>query len=93
MSVLIALEETKNYLRVDSSDDDTLILSLIDSAEKLCAHVARLNENEIEQYTEELKTAILYTVAYLYEHREDADHNGLTLTLRSLLFGIRKEQF
>ena len=93
MSVLIALEEMKNYLRVDSIDDDTLILSLIDSAEKLCVHVARLNENEIEHYTEELKTAILYTVAYLYEHREDADHHALTLTLRSLLFGIRKEGF
>lgn len=32
-------------------------------------------------------------VAYLYEHREEADHHALTLTLRSLLFGSRKEAF
>ena len=93
MSVIVTLEEMKSYLRVDSSDDDTLILSLLDSAEKLCAHVARLEVDEMEQYTEEVKTAILYTVAYLYEHREDADHHDLTLTLRALLFGIRKEGF
>ena len=29
----------------------------------------------------------------LYEHREDADHHDLTMTLRSLLFGIRKAAF
>ncbi|MCP1638607.1 putative phage protein (predicted DNA packaging) [Streptococcus gallinaceus] len=91
--MIVALEEMKSYLRVDSSDDDTLILSLLDSAEKLCIHVARLEEKEVEEHTEELKTAILYATAYLYEHREDADHHTLTLTLRALLFGIRKEGF
>lgn len=30
---------------------------------------------------------------YLYEHREEADHSALNLTLRSLLFGIREEGF
>lgn len=39
------------------------------------------------------KTAVLFTVAYLYEHREEADHHALTLTLHSLLFGSRKEEF
>ena len=91
--MIIALEEMKNYLRVDSSDDDALILSLMSSVEKLCVHVARLEEHEVELHTEELKTAVLYGVAYLYEHREDANHNELTLTLRALLFGIRKEGF
>ena len=34
--------------------------------------------------------AILYALGYLYEHREEADHHSLTLTLRSLLFSIRE---
>lgn len=42
---------------------------------------------------ENAKAAIFYTAAYLYEHREEADHHALTLTLRSLLFGARKEVF
>ena len=91
--MIVALEEMKNYLRVDSSDDDALILSLISSTEKLCVHVSRLEEHEVEAHSAELKIAILYAVAYLYEHREDANHNELTLTLRALLFGVRKEGF
>ena len=39
------------------------------------------------------KIAVMYAVAYLYEHRENADYKALTLSLRSLLFGIRKEGF
>ena len=41
----------------------------------------------------QMRIGILYAVAYLYEHREEADHHELTLTLRSLLFGIRKAAF
>lgn len=37
-----------------------------------------------------LKTAILFTLGYLYEHRENADHHDLALTLRNLLFDIRE---
>jgi hypothetical protein len=40
-----------------------------------------------------IRIAVLYTVAYLYEHREEADHSQLNLTLRALLFGVRKEGF
>ena len=47
----------------------------------------------MEQVNPNLHTAVLYTVAYLYEHREEADHRTLTLTLRSLLFGVRREGF
>lgn len=56
------------------------------------------NENDTAGYTAEelsrirevMKAAVLYALAYLYEHREEADHHGLTLTLRSLLFSIRE---
>jgi hypothetical protein len=37
-----------------------------------------------------MRVAILYALGYLFEHREEADHHGLTLTLRSLLFGLRE---
>lgn len=36
-----------------------------------------------------IKTAVLYAVAYLYEHREDADHHHLMMNLRYLLFGVK----
>lgn len=37
-----------------------------------------------------VKGAVLYSLAYLYEHREEADHHDLTLTLRAILFAVRE---
>ena len=54
--------------------------------------ITRQNEDVFEE-SENAKPAVYYAVAYLYEHREEADHHALTLTLRSLLFGSRKEAF
>ena len=48
---------------------------------------------ELEAHLPMVRIAVLYAAAYLYEHREQADHGELVGTLRSLLFGIRKEVF
>ena len=108
---LITLDEAKNYLRVDTSDDDGLIGVLLSSACRLCADVARLTDeqwavvdgdsdsdeeqeiystDELAHVREIMKVAILYSIGYLYEHREEADHHDLTITLRSLPFAIRE---
>ena len=94
MVMLLELDEVKGYLRVDTHEEDGLITGLSQSAEKLCMDVARIDDpDEFASLGETAKTATLYAVAYLYEHREEADHHALTLTLRSLLFGVRKEAF
>ena len=91
---MITLEEAKQYLRVDFPDDDDLISSFISTATTLCMDVARIEDTDMFAASgENARTAVLYTVAYLYEHREEADHHALTLTLRALLFGMRKEVF
>lgn len=91
--MLITLEEMKNYLRVDYEDDDELIKTLILSAQRICMDILRTDDSSVLLNIENAKPAIMYTVAYLYEHREEADHHALTITLRSLLFGSRKEVF
>ena len=45
---------------------------------------------EIMQIKDLLRVAVLYTLGYLYEHREEADHHDLTLTLRNLLASVRE---
>ena len=99
---LISLEEAKGYLRVDTADEDAMIGILISAAERLCADVARLSDEKWEAVSsdtedasllpirETLKVAILYALGYLFEHREEADHHDLVLTLRSILFAIRE---
>ena len=91
---MVTVEEMKQYLRIDFSEDDGLLGILISSAEELCASVTRIPLEEYRSLqNDHAKTAVLYAVAYLYEHREEADHHQLTLDLRSLLFGVRKEGF
>ena len=89
----VTLDTAKSYLRVDSSDDDALISGLIVSAETLVREVTRLNDEELLPYKEIVEIADLFTIAYLYEHREEADHKNLTETVKYLLFPIRKEVF
>lgn len=108
---LVTLENAKEYLRVDSADEDALIGILLSSAERLCIDVGRLTEEkwsvinsdvtqselysktELLQVRELLKVAMLYSLGYLYEHREEADHHDLVMTLRNLLFSIREGVF
>ena len=85
----------KKYLRVDFADEDTLITSLISTADSLVRDVSRMeSDSEVSEASKPVMMAAeLYTVAYLYEHREEADHHDLMLTLRALLFGIREVTF
>lgn len=92
--MLVTLDEAKEYLRVDFDDEDALIGHLSRTAQRLCMDIVRADDEEsFEGEHREARIAILYAIGYLYEHREEADHHALTLTLRSLLFGMRKEAF
>ena len=75
---------------------------LLSAAERMCADVARLSDEKwaaVDSDTEDesltpiretMKAAVLYALGYLFEHREEADHHALTLTLRSILFAVRE---
>ena len=89
--MVVTLEEAKCYLRQDSSDEDALIEKLIVTAEKICLDVVRAGE--APDNTPEYEIAVWFTIAYLYEHREEANHDELILTLRSLLSGSREAVF
>jgi len=86
----MTLAEVKNYLRVDHTEDDSLILSLMDTAKKLVKDVGRMDEQAFTVNEETTRQAMLYTISYLYENRNNADYHKLTLTLRSLLFAQRE---
>ncbi len=90
--MIVNLNEMKGYLRVDFNDDDQLIDHIITASENLCADIARLSVAELSMMPTS-KIAVMYAVAYLYEHREDADHHQLTISLRSLLEGVRRSVF
>ena len=73
--------------------DDALIENLIAAAKRQCKDILRTDDDTDLEQAENGKIAVMFTAAYLYEHREEADHHALNLTLRALLFGSRKEGF
>ena len=91
--MIVSLEEMKQYLRVDFDDDDVLLEHLITAAERLCMDIVRTDDAVVFAKEPNSRIAVMYAVDYQYEHREDADHHALTLSLRSLLFGSRREGF
>ena len=91
--VVVTLEEMKNYLRVDFDDDDALLGDIIYQSQQICMDVARISDTEAFEKHPVSKIAVMYAVAFLYEHREEADHKELTMSLRALLFGIREPGF
>lgn len=87
---MVTLQEVKQYLRVDFEDDDPLLLSLISTAKQLVMDVGRMDETQLAENEDVVRTAMLYTVSYLYENRNTADFSKLTLTLRAMLFAQRE---
>ena len=91
--MVVTLEEMKGYLRVDSSDEDSLIEGMITASEKQCMDILRTEDASVLSSAPSGKLAVMFMAAYLYEHREEADHNAMNLTLRALLFGEREVGF
>ena len=91
--MIITLAEAKEYLRVDVDDEDALIETLLAAAQNLCEDGARLDTEEFDAAGDIAKIAVLFALGYFYEHREEANHTELSLRLRSLLFGVRRQIF
>ena len=89
----VTVDEMKNYLRIDYEDDNSLIENFITAGKKQCMDILRTDDEAVLDECANRKIAVMFTVAYLYEHREEADHHAMDLTLRALLFGSRKEGF
>ena len=87
--MIVSLNEAKKYLRVDYPDEDSLIKKFIRTGETLTEDTLRKKMTASPLN----KIAVLYVVAYLFEHREDADMNELTKALRYMLSTEREAAF
>ena len=66
----ITLEQAKAYLRVDTSDEDAVIGSLLASAGNLCRDVARLTDEQWTDIDSDKSRSERYTTAELTAVRE-----------------------
>lgn len=88
---MITLKEAKNYLKVDYEEDDKLIQNLLFTSKQLVMDVGRMDESELAENEDTVRTAMLFALGYLYENRSNPDYHKLTLNLRSILFAQRED--
>ena len=64
-----------------------------DNRKNLIIRGEEKSKAELLQMKELLRIGVFYALGYLYEHREEADHHDLVMTLRNLLFAVREGGF
>ena len=92
---MVSIDECKNYLKVETDDDDSLIEILMDASVRIVQDMLRVEDfsNFKKKEKQEIKTAIFYTLRFLYDERGKANIKDLKLTIRSLLSNLRSVEF
>ncbi|MDU2265255.1 head-tail connector protein [Clostridium celatum] len=91
--MVVSLEEIKLYLRVDGEEEDALISTFINVSEDLVEGILRYPVSEFEVVPEIVKQAVMYSVANMYEKREDYDVKEVIDIMTKLLFSYRKDEW
>ena len=89
--MIVTLEETKLWSRVEHFDEDALIESFILAAEELVEGILRFPLSEFEgSVPEAIKHAVFFTVSKFYEDRNELNMEEVNSILRALLSSYRK---
>ncbi len=91
--MIVSLEETKIYLRLDGDEENTLVTNFISTAEELCEGVLRFPLSEFAEVPETVRQAVLYLVASMYEMRETINMREVMDVVTRLLFTYRRESW
>lgn len=96
---MLTLKETKEFLRIDSDEEDVLLSKLIMTAKELIEGVVRKPINDFEEIPTTIRQAMLIIVATLYEERQiSKSKTGINVTealdlVRRMLFAYREDKF
>jgi len=87
------IEELKNYIGIDGCHLDTLLADFLSTSKELVEKVLRYQIGLTNPMPSLIKEALKYSVAYLYQNRENANFIVLEKTLAALLQSLRKKEF
>lgn len=89
--MFVTLEKTKEYLRVESPDEDELITGMITAAEDIVEGILRFPLSELGTIPPSVEQAVLYLTATLYENRETLSMEDALKTVLGLIAPYRKD--
>lgn len=75
----------KEYMRYDDDTDDNLIEMFETAAERKVMKIAGMSEEDFVSRADAMRPPVLYATTYMLEHRQEADHAELDITLRALV--------
>lgn len=99
MPELITLDETKNYLRIDFTEDDLFLNTLIIAARNYCEAVLNkplltsdMTEETTWEVPETIRIAMLMLISHWYENREPLGtaNKEISFAVSALLFQHRE---
>ncbi|QGT99505.1 hypothetical protein SYNTR_0912 [Candidatus Syntrophocurvum alkaliphilum] len=78
---------------MEGDEEDALITSLIESSIELCEGILRYPVSEFEEVPQLIKSAVLFSIASMYEKREGEGLKETLDTIKRLLNPFRKESW
>ncbi len=88
----ISLKEAKDFLRLEYTDEDDYIESLIKTAREMCESYMR-KQIDVANCPERVRQAMLLIVGHFYENRETDTNNELPRTVYRLLRNLREPRW
>ena len=89
----VVMAHTMSGEDLRKAEEDGFDLKNMTPDETVTIRGTDLNQAETAQLKALLISAVFYALGYLYEHREQADHHDLVMTLRNLLSSVREGVF
>lgn len=79
------LELLKKYMRYDEDAEDDVIEMVGDMAERKVMKIAGKSQEDFVADAVVYRIPVAYATSYMLEHRQEADHAELDITLRALV--------
>ena len=88
----ISLTEAKKFLRLEYTDEDDYIKSLIKTSREICESFMR-KPIDCEACPERVRQAMFLLVGHFYENRETDNNRELPKTVYNLLLPLREPRW
>ena len=91
--LILSLLSSAEKITTDVARMNAAEWSAVGTDETVTIRGTDLDAAETAQLKALLTSAVYFSLGYLYEHREEANHHDLVMTLRNLLSSVREGVF